>query len=393
MGIIANWLNDAKQAKEANLIVDATLTRLVERSKLLDKFFPIRTYSNRNFMGYVVEKVRTLASIIGADGQIPRTSQGQIKQITTSLVKIALGVDYTEKQQLDLLDAINIAQGTAAVRGLPVSVQDNVLADGNVIYGTNNTLASYLIQKPSDLAAAVLDTIDFMAWQCVFTGQIDYTDPFTNSKVTLDWRDPDAAYAHFPSALTANPSSSGTEASTVVWTNTTYANGIYTLENDVETYQETNGYKPAGILMSTTLRTKLMRQEAVINLARNYASDISAARMSPDILNRILENRELPPLIVYDEFYEKENNDGTTSKARFVPQNKYAFVSPDMGERALGVTLESRGSLTEEPKPGIFTHTYEKSKSPILDTSEAIASAIPIVLNPKRLFARQVFSA
>jgi hypothetical protein len=108
-----------------------------------------------------------------------------------------------------------------------------------------------------------------------------------------------------------------------------------------------------------------------------------------------MENRELPPIIIFDEFYETEKMDGTgdTEKARFVPTNKYAFLCPNMGERAMAPDLLSRQDIYGEPKPGIYTHTFEKSKSPLKDTTEAVVQAIPIVLNPKKLFARQVYAA
>ena len=112
--------------------------------------------------------------------------------------------------------------------------------------------------------------------------------------------------------------------------------------------------------------------------------------VSPDALQKLLEDREIPPIITFDELYEVENNEGELIKGRFLNENRFCFLTKGMGERAFGVTIESKNGMNGTPKSGIYVTTFEKSKSPVLDVTQAIDTALPIVINTKLLYSQAV---
>lgn len=387
MGIIASWLNDRVQAKEVDLIVEDTLQLLKQRDGLLEPFFPLKTYNTRDFMGYVVEKIRTLASVVAVGAKIPAKKHGNLRELSTQLVKIGDRFEYDEKLQWEM----HTMQELARARG--TAVQDMYTTDGDVLPGVNQTLVDYIYGKPQDLVTSIIDTLSFMTWQVATVGEIDYSDNRTGTRTTLSWRDPDADYDHFPAALSANPSGAGTDPGTVVWTNYDWADGIRRLQDDAETFHETGGCDPDVTVMSKIDRKHLMRQKAVIEKASSITSTpMDASRMSPKILNSICEAYEIPPIVVYDEQYQIQDASGNVTKGRFMPVGRFCFLKEDMGERAMGITMESMQGGDGIPKGGIFMRTFEERKSPVLDVTEAIATALPICLNPKKLFSRQTYT-
>jgi hypothetical protein len=336
-------------------------------------------------MAYVTDKVITLASVISYGAEIPRTNTGKLRKLTSELVKIALSYHYDEELQWRMREARKMAGAES------VYVQDMVMADGTVLKGSNNSLADYLFGRVEDLSRSIVDTLNQMAWQCVQYGIVNHTDFRTNTTTQIDWRDPDADYNHFPDALTATGNTA--EPHLNQWTDFENADGIQTLFEDLDTFIDTNGFIPDRTVMSRRARNNLLQQKATKEAARARVGGQNLSTVSPEQLNDILEVRDIPPIVTFDEMYEIEKNDGTTMRGRFHAENRYSFLCKDMGERAMGVTLESADGLEGQPKQGIFVRTYEKQKSPMLDVSEAIATALPIVVNPKKLFSRQVWTA
>jgi hypothetical protein len=392
MGTIASWLSEKVQAKQVDLIAEDTLLRLKTRDGLLDPYFPIKTYTNRDFVGYLIENIPTLAAVVGVGAPIPSKRQGKLRELTTRLVKLALGIDYDEETQWKMREMLQLARANGT------TVQDTYNENAQLVAaGTNQALADYLFGNAETLVKAIMDTLNLFSWQIIQTGAVNYTDPYTNTTTTLDWKDPDADYNHFPNALTNNPADDNAAASlnpgTIVWTNEKYANGLRTIEDAIEVYMDTTGgLVPEKVVMSRHLRKKLMYQKPVIDMASKITTTpMTAATMSPDILNAIMAQRELPALVTFDEQYGVEISGYETQKANFLNRNRFAFLSPNMGERAMGVTMESTGGdLNVQPKTGVYVHTFQASKSPMKDRTEAIATALPIVLNPKKLYSQQV---
>ena len=382
MGAIASWLNDEQQNKYVDVIVDDTNSRLRQRDALLDPYMPIKNYDSRNFLAYVVNRVNTLASVVSYGAEIPATRQGRLRKLTTQLVKLALQRVYDENMQWEMMEAIE----AAGLKG--VEVDDRQLPDGRLIKGTNNSLTDYIFGNIEDLTKAIYDTLHAMSWQCIQFGQVNYSDFRTDTQTIIDWKDASADYNHFPDTLidtgnTANPAMNR-------WDDYEHADGLQTIADAIDTFHDTNGFTTDAIVMSRRARNHLIRQQSTKDAARTSMAVTQVGTVSPDLLQKLLEMRELPPIVTFDELYEVENEKGDVIKGRFFNENRFSFLTKNMGERAFGVTIESKQGMNGQPKSGIYVHTFEKSKSPVLDVSEAIATALPIIINPKLLYSHQI---
>lgn len=368
MAYIAQWLNEQLNAKQADMVIDDTLTNLRKRSKILDKYVPLKTYDGRKFLMYVVKELNTIASVIAYGAEVPISAQGTMRKITAEMLKSGLSYRYDEETQWAMKEAMELSNAKG------VSVQSARNADGSVIQGSDNDLARFLYGTIERLVRSQVDLLDSMTWQIVQTGQLNRVDSRTSQSMNLDYRDVyDTSYNHFPNALTGSDT----------WDQIATANGINDLYNAVSTYVDTNGYKPAEILMSWKLHNELMQQASTKNSASSLTVT-QVGQVSPDMLAALLNARGLPPISLFDEMYEQENTDKSVSKARFLNSNRFVFLNESMGQRAMGATIESGGTQ------GIYVQTREVSKFPPVDQTISVASMIPVFGNPKLMYSQQV---
>ena len=382
MGAISSWLNDKNQNKAVDTIVEDTHSRLRQRQPVLDEYMPIKTYDSRNFLAYVVQRINTLASVISYGGEIPTTRQGKLRKLTTQMVKIAIQRLYDEETQWEMLEAMELA----AARG--VEVRDRITPDGHIIPGVSQSMAQYIFGNIEDLVTSIYDTVNVMAWQCLQYNKVNFVDFRNNTTTLIDWADPEADYDHFPTALTQLGDTADKSLNT--WTDVQYADGIQLLVNDCENFHETNGFFPGCIAMSRQARNNLLRLESTKIAARSI-STAPQGTVSPKLLQDILDTRELPMIKTFDELYELENVQGDVIKGRFLQQNRYVFLTKGMGERAFGVTMESKEDLHGKPKTGVYVKT-ETVPNKVEDVTKAVATAVPIIVNAKLTGSRQVYS-
>ena len=372
MGEITRWLADATQNKAADKIVDDTVDTLRRREGLLDMIMPLESYDDKEFLGYVLEEINTIASIIAVGAEPPLTQQGTFRKITAELIKTGLSRVYDEEYQWKMRKAMQEAQLKN------VKVQD--IRDpktGKVVRkGANNSLAKYIFGTIQQLAKAQIDLMDKFSWDGLQTGVINHTDPRTKLKVTIDYTNPhDTSYNHFPAALTG----------AATWNNYATANGIQDLYNAVDTYLETNGFAPKAIIMGHRTLNDLQQQQSTKDAATMLRGSIgSVGSVSLDMLSSILSARQLPPILTHDERYKYEAADKSTSNVRFHQEGRFTFVAEDMGVRAIGPTLENK------TKSGIFVKTYQLNKMSPTDVSASVAHMLPCFMNPKLLFSQQV---
>lgn len=385
MSYIATWINEQLQAAEAQLVIEDTLINLKTRQALLDRYMPVKMYDSREFLAYVMDKIRTVASIISYGAEVPTAQPlGKFTKLTGELFKAGLSFDYPEEKQW----AMKYAMELAAIKN--VTVQSQMLADGSEVRGTNNTLADYLFGTVADMARALVDLLYLLSWQAVSYGVVNYTDPRTNTTLQLDYRDVNATYgyaphgkqAHFPPDYTASPKA---------WDQYPTATGLDDLENDIEKFIDDIGRPPSVIVMSRSLRRHLMNQEftrrafaTISNTAANVIVD-NVGLVGPEMLTRIMERRDMPPIVIMDEMYHVEDEAKNTTQRRFLNQDRYVFLTENMGEQAMGPTLES-GNDT----PGAYVLTREVTKFPPRDATQGVATMLPVIPNPKLLFSRRV---
>lgn len=376
MAYIATWLNEELQSRQADMVVDETLWELQQRSKWLDQFVETKMYDDRNFVGYITKQVNTMASVVAPNGAYPSTRKGQFRKITAESFKVALQHEYDEEDQWALRDAIALAEA----RG--ITVQNMMGADGKVIEGSNNSLAALLFGNLSGLVRSVGELMEYLTWQVIQFGAINYTDPRTGMTVDLDWKDPSLVTAgdHFPTATVSVP-----------WTaaNRATANGIQDLFDDINLYFDTNGTAPDAIVMSRKLWQELLQQKSTKEAASSLFLDGGTALqgvVAPERLQAVLEVRGIPKVHTFDERTEMDVTPGTSGgNIRFLNADRYCFIKKGVITKAYGGVIENGG------KTGIYQRTFTDPLREFVDISRVISRILPVCpLASKALLSRRV---
>lgn len=362
MAYIATWLNEELQSRQADMVVDETLWELTQRSKILDQYVDTKMYDNRNFLMYITKQINTMASVVAPNGAIPSTRKGQFRKITAESFKVGLRHEYDEEDQWQLKDAIELAQA----RGITVQ---NMMNNGEVIRGSNNDLAALLFGNLAGLVRSVGELLEYMTWQVIQFGAINYTDPRTNMVIDLDWKDSSLVTAgdHFPSAPVD-----------VLWTaaNRATANGIQDLYNDINLYYDSTGTAPDAIFMSRKLWQELLQQKSTKEAASSLFLDGGTALqgvVAPERLQAVLETRGIPKVITFDERTEMDVTPGTSGgNIRFLNTDRYCFIKKGKIIKAMGGVIENEG------RANVYQRTYTDPVNQVRDISEVIARIVPV---------------
>lgn len=362
MSYIATWLNEELQSRQADMVVDETLWELQQRSKVLDQYVDTKMYDNRNFLAYITKQINTMASVVATNGAIPSTRKGQFRKITAESFKVGLRHEYDEQDQWDLRDAIALAEA----RGITVQ---NMMDNGQVIQGVNNDLAALLFGNLAGLVRSVGELLEYMTWQVIQFGAVNYTDPRTNMVVDLDWKDSSLVTAgdHFPSATVDIP-----------WTaaNRATANGIQDLYNDINLYYDSTGVAPDAIFMSRKVWQELLQQKSTKEAASSLFLDGGTALqgvVAPERLQAVLEVRGIPKVTTFDERTEMDVTPGTSGgNIRFLNTDRYVFVKKGKIIKAMGGVIENEG------KSGVYQRTYQDPLVQSKDISEVLARILPV---------------
>ena len=368
MAFITQWLSQQQQAGVADMVVEDTLTDLKRRSGLLDSYLPLETYDTRHFLSYVVEDVQPMASIISPGTEPPLTQTGTFRKIVSEMMKTGLARVYDEEFQWQMKEAMEQA---AASR---LMVQSMIDSNGNEVRGVNNTLAQYIFGTIEGIARAQVELMNFLTWQLLQTGQINYTDSRTGQTTSIDFRNPhDTSYNHYPAALT------GVD----VWSAYATANGIQDLDNAMETYIDTNGFAPDKIAMSRKLLKHLLQQQSTKDAATQVRGS-SVGTVDPGMLSVILEARGLPGIVTFDERAQNELQDKSVVNTRFLNSDRFVFLKEKMGKRAMGPTLESGG------RAGVYVVTREISQFPSVDATQSVSTNVIVPNNIKLFYSQKV---
>jgi hypothetical protein len=385
MAYISTWLNDAHQNKMADLVIEDTLDDLKRRdTTVLDPYVPLKTYTNRKFLAYVMEQINTIASVVAYGAEPPVTQHGTFRKITAELMKSSLSYVWDEEYQWHMKEAME----EAAAKG--ITVQRSRTSDGK-IQATNADLASFIFGTIQQLAVAQVDLLNHLTWQALQYGEIDRVDPRTGVRTTISYKNPygdeatgsyTSGHLNFPDALTGSGGS--TVNKTHEWGQSATADGVQNLYDFIDNYVDLNGFAPDYIYMSRKLLNELMVQAST----KNAASSLTVTQVgtvSPAMLGAILEARGIPPIKTFDEKFKNELADKTLQNVRFLADDRFVVVKENMGERAMGPTLEGNS------REGVYLSTYEAPhKSPPVDITVSVATILPVLSDPKLLGAWKV---
>lgn len=355
---IEAWLKEQRQSRTADYIVDNTLTKLKERTNVLDRYAPMKTKDGRDWLAYITEQIDPIASIVATGQEYPSTKKGKFSQVATRLFKAALSHHWTEDIQWRLKEV----QEFAKAKG--ITVQNISVGEGKVQSGQDNTLAELIFGTLAALVRGHVNLLDYLAWQVLQTGKMQYVDSRTGLDIDLDWTKAlSSPYNHFPQPLTGARQ----------WTEYTTANGLQDLIDMHYVYKYSNGYGADEIAVSEQLLHCLMRQDST-KQAVVSSMTVGAAMtgtVSVDQLNEVMQRRMLPKIVTVDDHFELDSgNTGINTPTRFLDPTRVVFLKKGNVERVLGGTLENNG------KAGIYQRTFEKSKEPPLDISSTASMMI-----------------
>ena len=177
------------------------------------------------------------------------------------------------------------------------------------------------------------------------------------------------------------------------WTTVATATVIANETTWVNTYVDTNGFRPGGQIVSTAVLNSMLQNAEVRSLAASLAG--TPALVTRDTLNNVLAAFSLPPIVlVYDT---KVDVDGVTTSV--IPSNRVIFVPPnvaDLGFTAWGVSAtalelvnSSQTDFSFSDAPGIVG-VVEKSGPPYREFTFVDAVGMPVLANPKLLLVASV---
>lgn len=329
---------------------------LLSQYKLLDDHIPIVMSDDFDVLTYLVEQNLAIASVIGTGGEIVSTRGGKLIKFEGDFLKIAIGHDWDERTQKQMLKFRKYLSGDIS-----------------------KTFVDMLYGSVDDLQPRAIKTGNVLTWQVLQFGEVNYTDPRSGITARLTY---DTLPALFPSALTG----------TAKWDQYATANGVQDLEDHLQAFYDENGYYPDKVVMSNRLVTHLGRQESTRNraLSMGMLSNVPAAGVASAVSGEMIK-RLIPQLAmsntqleIYDAQYHLEIAPGQIIKGRYLNDDTYCFLSAGIGQRLWGPTIENEG------KPGLFVKTEELKSSPPQDRSYCVGQFVPFFPDPKKLGARKV---
>lgn len=393
MAAVADWLNEHMQAVEATITIEEKLKDILNRNDKLTPFVPVEVYDNYEFTSYLVKEISTVAALIASGQEIPLIRAGQIEKFKGELFKAGLGVEYDEDTQKKMRKALELANLKRIAENPLTSVQNMTTVGGTIVRGTDELLARALFGNIETITDALFNILKYLTYQAIQFGLVNYESPLTSVSQQLDYRSGGADWGYAPYGKLAHfpPDLTGTAQA---WDQYQTANGMNQLEEDLQMYRESNdGTNPDAIMMSETLKRHLRLQEStkrafssIVNTAANVVVS-GVGLVSDRMLDQLLGDNGWPPIITNDEKFSLityENGIQKEVKVRYFNEDRYAFLKFNMGQQAMGPTVEG------DFAPGPYVVTYEKRKIPVLDVTEGVAYMLPVFPEPKYLFSRRV---
>lgn len=174
------------------------------------------------------------------------------------------------------------------------------------------------------------------------------------------------------------------KATNVDWTSAT-SNPI----NDMITWANRLDQMPGRVITSNTILAKILSNTNVTNalFGKNTTRIASVGE-----LNTYLESLGLPKIYTYDKKYRKLKADGTYSKNRYFPENKFVMLPNEtLGETVYGPTaeeirLQRDPSIDVRTVGKIFACMYEEGKDPVSTWEKAVATALPALSCAEDIF-------
>jgi hypothetical protein len=348
MARLQNFLERYKTT--VNKQVDITSADLLARTNWLTPYAPFATYPDYDLMVLKARQNRSIANLVGFEGEIPASRNGDLSVVEGGMIKIAKSHVYTEE------DMKLMRKWEQNITGVP------------------NTIKDFFFGTVTQLPQMITDTHTLLTTQGLSMGAIDFIDQITGIKAEVIYT---ADSDQYPAALAGgaqwNVSATGTPIQNLIVHSRYYRRRVgrplITVMNEA-TYDE--------MVDTVEFRTQ-------VAAFRNVdASSVGNFKVSEEDAAEIFRKNKIPTLMVVDETYEEAMPDGSRVEKPFVEDGRYFFLWNNNAERALG-PVESNNGI-----PGIYTFTEEVSKEPPVDRSVGVATGTPLIFDTRKMGGRKV---
>lgn len=334
-----------------NKQVDITSTDLLQRDNWLTPYAPFQTYPDYDLMVLKAKQNRSIANLVGFEGEIPASRSGDLSVITGGMIKMGTSHVYTEE------DMKLMRKWEENVRGVPDQIKD-------FFFGT-----------VTDLPLKITDMHTLLTTQGFAAGLIDFVDQITGVKAEISYT---TNVAQYPAALTAGAR----------WSEAGTATPIANLLTHARYFRPGVGRPAVTVMNEVTYDDMVATAEFRTQVAalRNVdASTASNFLVAEDDAAEVFRRSKVPPLLLVNETYEEAMPDGSKVEKSFVEDGRYFFLWSGNAERALGPVESNDG------QSGIYTFTEEVSKEPPVDRSVGVATGVPLIFDARKMGGRKVF--
>ncbi|MBR3697597.1 MAG: major capsid protein [Clostridia bacterium] len=283
-------------------------------------------------------KVPVIASVHGFDTE-SEIGQREAEKMAIELALIKRKMQLKEKEIIALESPRNDAERQYLMKNV-YNDFDNLIA----------SVRARVEKMRMDIIANGAITLD----ENGLSATIDYGVPAANKVTNVDW-----------TSASANPI------------------------NDILSWCNQLDRVPGRVITSKTILAKILKNA---NITSALFGNNTTRLATPGELNTYLESLGLPKIYTYDEKYRKLNANGTYTKYRYFPENKFVMIpSETLGETIYGPTaeeirLQRDPSIDVKSVGKIFACMYEEGKDPVSTWEKAVATALPALTCAEDIF-------
>lgn len=178
-----------------------------------------------------------------------------------------------------------------------------------------------------------------------------------------------------------------------LWTDLDDADILGDLRAWSEVYRANNSFDPGGMIVSKTVLSAMLQNEALRNLLAGAGGPPPI--LAADQFNLITQSYGLPPIrLVYDA----QVTDDAGSPQRILPADKVIFLPPagveigytQWGMTATGLELQNAGVQVLPSPAGMVAVVDKDVRPPYRETAYVDATCMPILSRPRSLFIADV---
>jgi hypothetical protein len=172
------------------------------------------------------------------------------------------------------------------------------------------------------------------------------------------------------------------------WNNPATATYVNDLQQMCDFIQRTTGQRPTRFTCSLKMRNIMLNSQEIKNLVRGTVTGTTQLQLTPNEIQGIFAQYNLPTINTYDASVTKELPDGSMVDVRCMAENKaFLDMGGPVGRMLHGPTAESRalsGTALAAAGPGVWANTYATDEPPA-EWSKVAMVAFPTIPEMNRV--------